>query len=46
MNVLKEVTIAMEMLHATILSVHLIALVTQVIQETALIVKVSSGYSR
>ena len=44
MNVLKEATIAMTLLHATILLAHLIALVILGTRETALIVKVSSGY--
>ena len=41
MNVMTKATIAMTTLHATILSAHLIALVTLGIQAMAQIVKVS-----
>ncbi len=44
MNVLTEATIAITMLDATILMLHLIALVILGIEEMALIVKVSSGF--
>ena len=44
MNVLTEVTIAITMLPATIMKVHLIAFVILATQEMVLIVKVSSGY--
>ena len=45
MNVLTEAIIAIRMLHATIMMVHLIALVILGTLEMVLIVKVSSGYS-
>ncbi len=44
MNVVKEETIAIAMLHATIMTVHLIALVILGTLEMAFIAKVSSGY--
>jgi hypothetical protein len=44
MNVLKKVTIAITMLHATITTVHLTALVILGIEEMVHFVKVSSGF--
>ncbi len=44
MNVLTIATIAITMLHATIMKVHLIAFVILGTQEVVQIVKVSSGY--
>ncbi len=46
MNVLTEATIAITMLHARIMSVHLIALVIPATLEMALIAKVSSAYEK
>ncbi len=44
MNVMTKATFAMTMLCATIMTVHLVALVILGAQEMALIVKVSSGF--